>query len=47
MRGYCIGNQMEWDEVLPFVMFAAGESIQESLRYNPFELIYGHQSEDL
>lgn len=35
-------NQKEWDEGIPFLMFAACESVQESLGFSPFELIFGN-----
>lgn len=42
MRIYCLHNQKEWDESIPFLMFAACESVQESLGFSPFELIFGN-----
>ncbi|XP_069174538.1 uncharacterized protein [Procambarus clarkii] len=32
-----------WDENLPFVLFAAREGLQGSLGCSPFELVFGHQ----
>ena len=41
-RTYCLKNEKEWDEGVPFVLFAIRESVQESLGFSPFELIFGH-----
>ena len=32
----------DWDEGIPLLLFAARESIQESLGFSPFELVFGH-----
>ncbi|KAJ8023244.1 hypothetical protein HOLleu_35604 [Holothuria leucospilota] len=42
LKTYCHDNERDWDEGIPFVMFAARESIQESLGFSPFELVFGH-----
>ncbi|KAJ8019449.1 hypothetical protein HOLleu_41054 [Holothuria leucospilota] len=42
LKTYCHDNERDWDEGIPFVMFAARESIQESLGFSPFELVLGH-----
>ena len=42
MRSYCLENQKDWDEGIPLLMFAARESIQETLGFSPFELVFGH-----
>ena len=42
MRSYCLENQKDWDEGIPLLMFAARESIQETLGFSPFELVIGH-----
>ncbi|KAJ8040053.1 hypothetical protein HOLleu_14244 [Holothuria leucospilota] len=42
LKTYCHDNERDWDEGIPFVMFAARESIQESLGFSPFELVSGH-----
>lgn len=42
LRKYCIETEKDWDEGLPFVLFAAREAIQESLRFSPAELVFGH-----
>ena len=42
MRAYCITQKHDWDEGIPFLLFAARESTQESLGFSPFELVFGH-----
>ncbi|KAJ8026967.1 hypothetical protein HOLleu_31953 [Holothuria leucospilota] len=42
LKTYCHDNERDWDEGIPFVMFAARESLQESLGFSPFELVFGH-----
>ncbi|KAJ8050189.1 hypothetical protein HOLleu_03291 [Holothuria leucospilota] len=42
LKTYCHDNERDWDEGIPFIMFAARESIQESLGFSPFELVFGH-----
>jgi hypothetical protein len=33
---------LHWDEVVPFVLFAIRETIQESLGFRPADLVFGH-----
>lgn len=42
MRTYCLDNEKDWDEGVHLLMFAARESVRESLGFSPFELVYGH-----
>ena len=42
IRAYCLDHQKDWDEGIPFPMFAARDAPQESLGFSPFELIVGH-----
>ncbi|KAI5617705.1 hypothetical protein C0J50_22774 [Silurus asotus] len=44
IRTYCFENEKDWDEGVHLLLFAARESIQESLGFSPFELVFGHQS---
>ena len=41
MRTYCFDHHGDWDEGLPFLMFAARDATQESLGFSPFELVFG------
>ena len=42
MRTYCLENSKDWDEGVPMLLFAVRESVQESLGFSPFDLIFGH-----
>uniref|UniRef100_A0A8C7WU94 Integrase catalytic domain-containing protein n=1 Tax=Oryzias sinensis TaxID=183150 RepID=A0A8C7WU94_9TELE len=42
LRKYCLELKKNWDEGVPFVLFAARESVQESLGFSPAELVFGH-----
>lgn len=40
---YCMDTGRDWDEVIPFLLFAAREAVQESLGFIPAELVFGHE----
>ena len=42
MRTYCTENKKDWDEGIHLLLFASMESVQDSLGYSPFELIFRH-----
>ena len=42
MRRYCFDCDKNWDEGVHLLMFAVRESIQDSLGFSPFELVFGH-----
>ena len=42
MRSYCFDDHKDWDEGIHLLMFAARESLQETLGFSPFELVFGH-----
>ena len=42
LRAYCFENPKDWDEGVNLVLFAIRESVQESLGFSPFELVFGH-----
>lgn len=42
LRKYCLENSSDWDEGVPFVLFAAREAIQDSLGFSPAQLVFGH-----
>ena len=42
LRCYCDGDPRHWPNGVPFVLFAVRDSVQESLGFSPFELIFGH-----
>ena len=42
IRTYCLDNEKDWDEGISLLLFAVRESVQESLGFSPFELVFGH-----
>ncbi|XP_076863849.1 uncharacterized protein LOC143516142 [Brachyhypopomus gauderio] len=42
LKAYCLNSGKDWDEGVPFVLFASREAVQESLRFSPAQLVFGH-----
>ena len=42
IRSYCFDTGKDWDEGVHLLLFAVRESVQESLGFSPFELVFGH-----
>ena len=42
IRGYCHDTEKNLNEGIHLLLFAACDSVQESLGYTPFELVFGH-----
>ena len=42
VRTYCFDPGKDWDEGIHLLLFAIRESVQESLGFSPFELVFGH-----
>ena len=42
IRTYCLDNEKDWDEGISLLLFAVRESVQESLGFSPFKLVFGH-----
>ena len=42
IRSYLFDTEKDWDEGIHLLLFAVRESVQESLRFCPFELVFGH-----
>uniref|UniRef100_A0A672IAI9 Gypsy retrotransposon integrase-like protein 1 n=1 Tax=Salarias fasciatus TaxID=181472 RepID=A0A672IAI9_SALFA len=42
LRKYCLDTSKDWDEGIPFVLFGLRETVQESLKFSPAELVFGH-----
>ena len=42
IRTYYLDNEKDWDEGISLLLFAVRESVQESLGFSPFELVFGH-----
>lgn len=43
LKKYCEQEGRQWDEGIPFLLFAARKAPQESLGFNPTELVFGHE----
>ena len=43
LKTYCFEHHRDWDEGVHLLLFAVRESVQESLGFSPYELIFGHQ----
>ncbi|XP_051888858.1 uncharacterized protein LOC127579869 isoform X2 [Pristis pectinata] len=43
LKTYCFENTKDWDEGIHLLLFAVRESIQESIGFSPFELVFGHR----
>ena len=37
-----MNNTKNWDVCIPFLMFAVRDTVQETLGFTPFELVFGH-----
>ena len=42
IRSYCFDIEKDLDEDINLLLFAIRESVQESLGFSPFELVFGH-----
>ena len=42
IQSYCFDTEKDWDEGVHLLLFAVRESVQESLGFSPFELVFGH-----
>ena len=42
IRSYCFDTEKDWNECIHLLLFAVRESVQESLGFSPFELVFGH-----
>lgn len=36
-------HKKDWDQGIPYLLFATRDSVQESLGFTPFELVFGHK----
>ena len=43
LRTFCYEKDREWDETLPYMLFAIRETPHESLGISPFELLFGRK----
>ena len=44
MRIYCFQMERDWDEGIHLLLFAARQSVQESLGFSPSDVVFGHTS---
>ena len=42
IRSYCFDNHKDWDKGITLLFLVARESVQETLGFSPFELVFGH-----
>jgi hypothetical protein len=42
MKTCCLDSQWDWDNGVRMLLFAVRETIQGSLDFSPFELVFGH-----
>ena len=42
IRSYCFDTEKDWDDGIHLLLFAVRESVQESLGFSPFKLVFGH-----
>ena len=42
IRSYCFDTEKDLDEGIHLLLFAIRKSVQESLGFSPFELVFGH-----
>ena len=43
LRKTAVKEGLDWDKMLPYILFAYREVPQASTGFSPFELLYGHQ----
>ncbi len=43
LRSFVLEHHKDWDQGIPFLLFATRDSVQESLGFTPFELVFGHR----
>lgn len=42
IKTYCFDTEKSWDDGIHLLLFAIRESVQESLGFSPFQLVFGH-----
>lgn len=43
LKAFCLETGEDWDEGIDLLLFSVRDSVQESLGFTPFQLIYGHE----
>ena len=44
MKKYCRVNECDWDQSIPYLLFAIRSSVNESLGVSPFDMVFGHHA---
>ena len=42
IRPYCFDTENDWDIGIQLLLFAVRDTVQESLGFSPFKLVFGH-----
>ena len=42
LKVFCHDSEKDWDEGVHFLLFAIRDSVQESIGFSPYELVFGH-----
>ena len=42
IRSYCFDTEKDWDDDIHLLLIAVRKSVQKSLGFTPFELVFGH-----
>ena len=40
---FCLANRNLWDRYVPLLLFCTRDTVQESLGFSPFQLVFGHK----
>ena len=43
LKKFCLANTSSWDVHIPFLLFCTRDTVQESLGFSPFQLVFGHR----
>ena len=43
LRKFCLSNSNSWDTYIPYLLFCTRDTVQESLGFSPFQLVFGHR----
>lgn len=43
LRKFRMESGRNWEEGVPLMLFASGESVQDTLGFSPFQLVFGHE----
>ena len=43
LKKFCLANAHSWDTYVPYLLFCTRDTVQESLGFSPFQLVFGHR----